>query len=84
DNVFLNFEDSAIDEIAKIAFAKNESGEDIGARRLHAVFEEVLEDISFHAGGDNMPRVELNITADYVKQHLESAKELVDIRKYIL
>lgn len=84
DNVFLDFEDSAIEEIAKISFAKNEAGEDIGARRLHAVFEEVLEDISFHAGGDNMPRVELKINSEYVKQHLESAKELVDIRKYIL
>lgn len=84
DNVILQFEDSAIEEIAKTAFAMNESEEDIGARRLHAVFEEVLEDISFHAGGDNMPKVELSINADYVKQHLKKAKDIPNPKKYIL
>lgn len=84
DNVILSFEESAIEEIAKTAFAMNESEEDIGARRLHAVFEEVLEDISFHAGGDNMPKVELSITADYVKQHLKKAVDIPNPKKYIL
>lgn len=84
DNVILSFEESAIEEIAKTAFAMNESEEDIGARRLHAVFEEVLEDISFHAGGGNMPKVELSITADYVKQHLKKAVDIPNPKKYIL
>ncbi|MDY5730810.1 MAG: ATP-dependent protease ATPase subunit HslU [Eubacteriales bacterium] len=84
DNVVLHFDDSAIEEIAKTAFTLNESEEDIGARRLHAVFEEVLEDISFHAGGENMPRVDLQINAEYVKQHLKSVKEIPNPQKYIL
>lgn len=83
DRVHLTFDDEALNEIARVAMISNETGEDIGARRLHAVFEELLEDVSFNAGGDEMPDVYLNITATYVKEHLKAAKE-VDMRKFIL
>ncbi len=83
DKVHLTFDEDALNEIARIAMLSNEMGEDIGARRLHAVFEELLEDVSFNAGGDNMPDVCLTITADYVKEHLKTAKEM-DMRRYIL
>lgn len=84
DHVLLNFEDSAISAIAEAAYNANEAQEDIGARRLHAVFEELLEDISFNAGDADMPPVELNITGDYVRQHLQSEGAAKDIRRYIL
>ena len=42
DKVHLTFEEDALNEIARIAMLANETGEDIGARRLHAVFEELL------------------------------------------
>jgi ATP-dependent HslUV protease ATP-binding subunit HslU len=84
DNVHLRFEDSAIQSIADAAYAANESGEDIGARRLHAVFEDLLEDISFNAGGDSMPEVHLNITGEYVKEHLHRENRDTDVRRYIL
>ena len=84
DHVLLNFEDSAISAIAEAAYNANEAQEDIGARRLHAVFEELLEDISFNAGDADMPPVELNITGDYVRQHLQSECAARDIRRYIL
>jgi ATP-dependent HslUV protease ATP-binding subunit HslU len=84
DHVLLNFDDSAISAIAEAAFNANESQEDIGARRLHAVFEELLEDISFNAGDEDMPPVELNITGDYVRQHLQGESVAKDIRRYIL
>ena len=83
DKVHLNFEEDALNEIARVAMLTNETGEDIGARRLHAVFEELLEDVSFNAGGDNMPDVNLNITAEYVREHLKAAKQM-DLRRYIL
>ena len=83
DKVHLTFDEDALNEIARIAMLSNETGEDIGARRLHAVFEELLEDVSFNAGGDNMPDVYLTITADYVKEHLKTAKEM-DMHRYIL
>ena len=83
DNVFLSFDEDALEAIAEAACRANEAGEDIGARRLHAVFEELLEDILFNAGGENMPEVKLNITADYVREHVKAAKE-DDIGRFIL
>jgi len=83
DNVRLTFEDEALEEIAQAALNLNEAGENIGARRLHAVFEELLEDISFHAGGEDMPQVDLTITAQYVREHVKAAQQ-VDLHKYIL
>ncbi len=84
DKVMLTFEDSAIEAIANAAFAANETAEDIGARRLHAVFEQVLEDISFNAGDENMPPFELTINGEYVQQHLSGENKPTDLRKYIL
>lgn len=84
DKVFLSFEDSAIDAIAQAAYALNETKEDIGARRLHAVFERLLEDISFNAGGEDMPNVYLNINGDYVLEHLGKDEVIVDLKRFIL
>ncbi|MCE5341987.1 MAG: ATP-dependent protease ATPase subunit HslU [Eubacteriales bacterium] len=84
DKVFLSFEDSAIDAIARAAYVMNQTKEDIGARRLHAVFEKLLEDISFNAGGDEMPNVYLNISEDYVLEHLGKDEATFDTRRYIL
>jgi ATP-dependent HslUV protease ATP-binding subunit HslU len=84
DKVFLSFEDSAIDAIAHAAYLMNQTAEDIGARRLHAVFEKLLEDISFNAGGDEMPNVYLNINEDYVIEHLGKNDPAFDTKRYIL
>ncbi len=83
DKVHLSFEPEALEAIADAAFTANLEGEDIGARRLHAVFEELLEDISFNAGGDEMPDINLNINAQYVNDHVKAAKH-TDLRRYIL
>ena len=84
DRVLLTFEDSAIEAIADAAYTANETAEDIGARRLHAVFEQLLEDISFNAGDENMPPVELKIDGDYVRAHLSGENKPVDLLRYIL
>ncbi len=84
DHVLLNFEDSAIEAIADAAFTANETAEDIGARRLHAVFEQLLEDIAFNAGDEDMPPVELSINGDYVRAHLSGENKPLDMKKYIL
>ncbi len=83
DKVHLSFDAEALEEIAAAASNANDFGENIGARRLHGVFEELLEDISFNAGGDDMPDVPLNITAAYVREHIKAAKK-ADLKKYIL
>ncbi len=84
DKVLLEFDDSAIQAIADAAYTANENAEDIGARRLHAVFEELLEDISFNAGDEDMPPVKLTIDGNYVREHLSGENKPQDMRKYIL
>ena len=84
DKVLLSFDDSAIEAIAEAAFNANETAEDIGARRLHAVFEQLLEDIAFNAGDENMPPVELTIDGNYVRSHLSGENVPTDMRRYIL
>ena len=83
DKVRLSFEEDALEAIAQAACNMNDAGENIGARRLHAVFEDLLEDISFNAGGEEMPEVEMKITGQYVREHVKAAKES-DLHKYIL
>ena len=84
DKVKLSFEDSAITAIARAAYVINANKEDIGARRLLAVFEKLLEDVSYHAGGDDMPEVDLNITEEYVLEHLSKDEAAFDSRRFIL
>ncbi|MGN0995378.1 MAG: AAA family ATPase, partial [Candidatus Ventricola sp.] len=83
DHVHLRFEDSALDALAEAAQRANETKEDIGARRLHTLFEQMLEDISFNAGGD-MPDVEVVINGDYVREHLNTDAQKADMKRYIL
>ena len=83
DHVHLHFEESALDALAQAAQQENETREDIGARRLHTLFEKMLEDISFNAGGD-MPDVDVTINGDYVAEHLGGDGKKLDMRQYIL
>ncbi|HCQ71373.1 MAG TPA: HslU--HslV peptidase ATPase subunit, partial [Rhodospirillaceae bacterium] len=82
ENVTLTFEDAALDEIAKLSFEINERVENIGARRLHTVMEKLLEEISFTAtdkGGET-----ITITADYVRDNVETLAKAADLSKFIL
>ena len=83
DNVRLIFKDDAIDAIAKYAVMVNETSENIGARRLHTVIENLLEDISYNAGG-NHPMIDVEVDANYVKEHLKDQIKDNDLQKYIL
>ena len=49
EGVKLEFTKDGIAEIAASACKVNENTEDIGARRLHTILENVLEDVSFNA-----------------------------------
>lgn len=84
DKVIIRFEESAVTAIAEAACNANENAEDIGARRLHAIFEQLLEDVLFNAGDENMPTFELKIDDKYVNDHLKGENKPTDIRKFIL
>ena len=83
DNVELSFTDDAIEEIARITAAENETMEDIGARRLHTVMESLLDDISFNASGDH-PMVEVKIDRNYVLEHLGKEANILNLKRYII
>ena len=84
DKVELKFTDSAINELARVAFLENENKENIGARRLHTIMESLLEDISFNACGETDSITELIIDKEYVDTHLADALNSMNLKKYIL
>ncbi len=78
----LIFDDEAIRAIAKLAHRANENTEDIGARRLHTVLENILEEISFDA--DEHKGSAFTITKELVHEKLEEVVEDDDLSRYIL
>ncbi len=82
EGVTLVFEDSAIEEIASVAFKVNESTENIGARRLHTVLEKLLEDVSFNA--PDLAEKKIIIDKDYVTEKLQDVTDDEDLSRYIL
>ena len=84
DGVSLEFDDSALSLIAEYAWQANESSENIGARRLHTLMEQILNDIAFNAGGGDAPQISVNVNAEYVKAQLSGDIHSMDVKKYIL
>ena len=85
DNIELKFEPDAIERIAEISVDLNATSEDIGARRLHTVMEYLLEDVSFNAGGMDVPApIAVAITGAYVDEHLSKLTGNRDLKKYVL
>ncbi len=82
EGITLNFTDSAIDQIAEMAFEANESMENIGARRLHTVMEALLEEISFNAS--DTQEKEITIDREYVTERLSEILEDTNLSRYIL
>ena len=81
DGVDLKFTDEAIAEIASIAENMNATSEDIGARRLHTVMENLIEDVSFEADGEEKQVI---IDKKFVIDKLGVDKKNKDLKKYIL
>ena len=84
DNIDLHFTSDAIEKIAEISEDVNSTSEDIGARRLHTVMERLLEDISYNAGGNDYPVIQVDVNAKYVEEHLENIIKNRDLKKYVL
>jgi ATP-dependent HslUV protease ATP-binding subunit HslU len=76
------FEDTAIEQIAKIAEEVNTLTENIGARRLHTLMECLLEDILFDA--PDRKEKKILIDGKYVDDKLKDIKDDEDLSRYIL
>lgn len=84
DGVEVDFSDEALDEIASMAFELNEKTENIGARRLYTMMEQLLEDVSFHAPDLKGEERRLHVDRAFVQQRLQSIIENRDLSQYIL
>jgi ATP-dependent HslUV protease ATP-binding subunit HslU len=82
DGVTVKFEDSGIEEIAKLAREVNDQTENIGARRLHTIVEKLLEEISFAA--PEIEEKQITIDAAFVRDKLSSLVKDEDLSRYIL
>ena len=82
EGVALDFAPDGIRELARQAHQVNEEDENIGARRLFTIMEQVLEDVSFRAeefAGDTVV-----IDAEYVSRRLGSLVRNQDLRHFVL
>ncbi|GAB6280283.1 MAG: ATP-dependent protease ATPase subunit HslU [Thermovirga sp.] len=82
EDVVLSFTEEAISEIASLAARMNRETEDIGARRLHTMMENLLEEIQFDA--PDLSGQGANVDGALVHQRLESLVSDTDVRKYLL
>ncbi|NLP45085.1 MAG: ATP-dependent protease ATPase subunit HslU [Peptococcaceae bacterium] len=83
EGITVHFTESAIEEIAQIAYNVNSFTENIGARRLHTIVEKVLEELSFEAS--ELPEgYEITINKEYIQKRVGDVAKDQDLSKYIL
>ena len=82
DNVELTFTKGAIEKIAEITAIQNEKIENIGARRLASIVEELLRDIMFEAPYKEKKKISIDI--NFVKKVLKKEIEEESLDKFIL
>lgn len=83
EGVELEFSTDSIKEIAKIAAEVNENVENIGARRLHTILSNLLEDILFEVP-DKTKKKKIEISKEMVTERLSSIVKNRDLSRYIL
>lgn len=82
EGVEIEFTKDGLEKIAKVAFDLNERTENIGARRLHNLMEQVLEDISFNASENKGQKFIIN--CEFVEKTLTEQIINEDLSKFIL
>ena len=84
EEVYLEYTDDAIEEIAKLAFKINEEVENIGARRLHTVMSHLLNDFLYEVPDTIQANSKIMITKEMVEDRLSSLVQDKDLSQYIL
>jgi ATP-dependent HslUV protease ATP-binding subunit HslU len=82
EEVGLDFAADGLERIGEVATVMNERSEDIGARRLHTIMEQVLEEISFEADGHRGETV--RVDRAFVDARLGELIEDEDLSRFIL
>ncbi|MGB9887585.1 MAG: ATP-dependent protease ATPase subunit HslU [Moorellales bacterium] len=82
EGIRLTFTQGAVAQIAKIAYTVNCQSENIGARRLYTVMEQLLQDLLFEA--PDVPASEVVVDEHYVETKLAGIVGDRDLSYYIL
>jgi len=82
EDITLQFDDSAINKIAEYCDIINSKNDNIGARRLNAIMEKLVEDISFNC--DKYKNQTIIIDAAFVSNIFKDIINDIDLSKYIL
>jgi ATP-dependent HslUV protease ATP-binding subunit HslU len=82
EDVRLEFSEDGIRELALQAHRVNEEDENIGARRLFTIMEQVLEDVSYRA--EDAAGTTVVIDAAYVRSRLADLVRNQDVRRFVL
>lgn len=82
EGIKLKFDDKSIKKIAHFATIFNNEMENIGARRLHTIMENVLDELGFEAS--DMKDGEVIITEQHIDDKLSKLTKDVDLAKFIL
>lgn len=83
EQVELVFEEESIEEIASIAFDVNQQVENIGARRLHTIMSNLLENILFEVPDHTTTR-HYTISRTFVHDKLKHIARSKDLSRFIL
>jgi ATP-dependent HslUV protease ATP-binding subunit HslU len=84
EEVYLEFNDEAIEEIARLAFLINQEVENIGARRLHTVMSHLLNDFLFDVPDTITANSKIMVTKEMVLERLNTLVQNRDLSQYIL
>ncbi|MBP7653045.1 ATP-dependent protease ATPase subunit HslU [Candidatus Dependentiae bacterium] len=82
EKINIDFEDCGVSKIAEYCDNVNKKNDNIGARRLYAIMEKLIEDISFNC--DKYANKTVKIDEKFVSEKLKNLVEDVDLSKYIL
>jgi len=82
EKIKLTFNKSSIKEIAKTSFEFNNETQDIGARRLQTVLENLLEDISFNA--PDLKKKSVTIDDKLVRKVMSNKQAKESLSNYII
>ncbi|WP_294065838.1 ATP-dependent protease ATPase subunit HslU [uncultured Fusobacterium sp.] len=82
DNVELTFTKGAIERVAELTAQMNEKIENIGARRLASVIEELLREVMYEAPYEEKKKV--NVDVNFIKKIFKKENEEENLDKYIL
>ena len=84
EEVKLTYQDDSLEEIADMAFRINSEVENIGARRLHTVMSQLLNDFLFEVPDTIGPNDQILVTREMVKERLSKLVQDKDLSQYIL